>query len=149
MKKADVLWNVLLYVCLMGFFLLMKVLGLHTVLSLRYFNLVIHFSIVYMAMKAFRARAHSDFSFLETALAGVRASVPAVIFFALSIFAYLRFIDTGFMDHIRDTAPMGEFMSPPLIVVALAAEGLVASFFNAYVGMRLIAAQEKVGFPSL
>jgi hypothetical protein len=150
MKKSDALWNTLLFGSLMGYFLLMKALGLHQLLGLRYLNLFIHIGIVYLAMRSYRAHIHEEgFSFLETAMVGVRASLPAIVLFALFQFTYLRFIDPAFMTHIKDTAPMGHFLTPAIVTLGLFAEGILATFFNSYVCMRFIAAKEKAKFPAL
>lgn len=150
MKKSDILWNALLFSTLLGYFLLMKVLGLHQILSLRYLNLVFHFGIIYLAMRQYRAHIHSPgFSFLDTGMVGIRASVPAILLFAVFQFVYLRFLNPDFMQVVISNSPMGLFMSPAIVAVALAAEGLVATFFNSYVAMRLIAGQEKAAFPKL
>ena len=149
MKRSDIVWNVALLTSLTGYFMLMKLLGLHQILGLRYLNLLFELGIVYMAMKSFRAHTKHPFSFMETAMVGVRATVPAVLLFAGFQFAYLRFIDPAFMTVIKETAPMGEYMTPPLAALSIAAEGILMTFFSAYVGMRLLAAQEHSKFPAL
>jgi hypothetical protein len=149
MKKADVLWNTILFFSLTIYFMVMKVMGLHTVLGLRFANLAFHFAIVYMAMRRFRAHADGPLEFWDTTVAGIRACVPAVVLFGFFQYLNLRVFDPGFMAYIQDNAPMGAFLSPPLVAVALIAEGLVGTFFSAYIGMRLIAVQEKAKFPTL
>ncbi|HEX2899869.1 MAG TPA: DUF4199 domain-containing protein [Bacteroidia bacterium] len=149
MKKSDIIWNVALLGSLTGYFMLMKLLGLHQILGLRYLNLLFQLVIVYMAMKSYRSHTTHPFSFLDTAMAGVRASVPAVILFAGFQFVFLRWIDPGFMLIVKETAPMGDYLSPALAALAIAAEGVLMAFFSAYVGMRLLAAQEHAKFPAL
>jgi hypothetical protein len=149
MKKAFVLWNFLLFASLTGYFFLMRLLGLHDILELRYLNLFFTFGIVYVAMKQYRAHTSEAFSFWATAMAGARAAIPAVVGFALFQFFYLRFMDPAFMAYIKAVTPMGEFLSPPVLAWFLVAEGVLGTFFSAYVGMRLIAAQEKAKFPAL
>jgi hypothetical protein len=149
MKKSDFVWNGLFLGSLIGYFLCMKLLGLHQILSLRYLNGIFELVIIYYAMKAYRAHTDEDFSFGRTAAAGLRASIPAVLLFALFQFTYLRFIDPDFMLYIKATAPLGVYMTPPLVALGLAAEGLLMAFFSAYVGMRFLAAREHARFPAL
>jgi hypothetical protein len=149
MKKAIVLWNSLLLGTLVGYFFAMKLLGLYTILELRYLNLFFTFGIIYLAMKNYRAHTGEAFSFGATAMAGIKAAVPAVLAFGLFQFFYLRFMDPQFMAYIKAVTPMGEYLSPPVLGCALVAEGLLGTFFSAYVGMRLLAAQERAKFPAL
>jgi hypothetical protein len=149
MKKADIIWNGLLLGSLLGYFMLMKVLGLHQILGLRYVNVVFQLGVVYFAMKSFRHHSTQPFSFMETSMAGLRACVPAVLLFAVFQFLYLRFLDPDFMLYIKATAPMGVYLMPALVALGIAAEGLLMGFFSAYVGMRFLAAQEHTKFPAL
>src|SRR5688572_26478219 len=115
MKKSDALWNTLLFGSLMGYFLLMKALGLHQLLGLSNLKLVIPIGIVYVAMRCYDVHIHEEgFSCLEPAMVGVPASLLAIVLFALLLFTYLRIIDPAFMTHITDTAPMGHFLTPAI-----------------------------------
>ena len=148
MKKSDILWNVLLFSSLMAYFMIMKFLGLHRILSLSYVNLAIHLAIVYFAMHAYRTHIHSKaFSFMDTAMVGVRATLPAITLFSVFQFIYLRFLDPDFLNYIQSVTLMGEYLTPAIIAAGLMATGLVATFFNSYIGMRFIAAQEHAKFP--
>ncbi len=151
MKKQDFLFGLLMFLGFLGYFYLMKVAGLYQNINLRFLNFFIHFGVVFLAMKAYRHRIGEEapFSFMNTFMAGVKASIPAVVGFALFQYFYLKFLDPGFMVYLVNNAPMGDWLNPGFVGLTLFAEGMVGTFFSSYAGMRLIAAQEHQEFPAL
>lgn len=150
MKKMDFYFGGMMFLCLMGFFFLMKALGLATNLNLRMINFIIQFTLVFYAMRMYRRSVRPEaFSFGNTFLAGVRASVPAVLGFALFQLLYLKFLNPGFMLYIEQTAPFGEYLSPGAVALLLVFEGMTGALFSAYVGMRILAMQKHEKFSGL
>ena len=144
MKKIVWYYSGLLLIGLFSFFFVMKFFGLYTNVNLRVLNIIIHGSVVYFAMKAFRKTQSGSFNFLEVFMVGFRTSIVPVLVFAFFQFIYLQFLNPQFFDYIQETAIMGSMLSPLKASIFLVFEGLGVAMLTAYVGMRTLTIQENV-----
>lgn len=144
MKRLELKYGLFMFLGFVAFFIAMKGLGLYTNLNLRVFNILIHGSFAFLAMRAFRFHNPEPFEFLTTFAVGFRTSVIAVASFALFQFIYLQFLDPSFMTYVHQNAIMGSYLSPAFASVFLVIEGLGVTIFTSYVGMRMLTVTENV-----
>ena len=144
MKRLELKYGLFMFLGFVAFFIAMKGLGLYTNLNLRVFNILIHGTFAFLAMRAFRSHNPEPFEFLTTFAVGFRTSMVAVASFALFQFIYLQFLDPGFMTYVQQNAIMGHYLSPAFASVFLVIEGLGVTIFTSYVGMRLLTVTENV-----
>ena len=105
------------------FFLLMKLVGLVTIVELRFFNFFIMFiGIRYKLLEARRAN-NGKLEYLQAMLTGFLTSLFTAIFFAVFIFIYLN-IDHSFLEFIKATQPFGSYISPASASIITVIEGV-------------------------
>ncbi|HPI79704.1 MAG TPA: DUF4199 domain-containing protein, partial [Cyclobacteriaceae bacterium] len=81
---------------LIGFFLIMKLVGLGHIVELRVLNLIILSLGIYYALKNFR-RVHSDrLNYFRGLITGVSTAAVGSLVFALFLFVYMK-LDTAMM----------------------------------------------------
>ena len=144
MKKHAILYGLIMLFGFICFFFVMKTAGLYTKIELRVFNFLIHGTVVFLAIRAYRKRNTSGFDYLKTFSIGFFTSLIGVISFALFQFFYLQFIEPGFMETIRQQAILGNLLSPFNASIFLTMEGIGVSLFTSYIGMRFFTALENV-----
>jgi hypothetical protein len=144
MKRIELKFGLYMFLGFLAFFFTMKGLDLYTNVNLRVFNVLIHGSFAFLAMRAFRFHNPDAFEYLTTFAVGFRTSLIAVIGFAIFQFVYLQFLNPGFMDHVHQNALMGDYLTPAFASLVLVMEGLGVTVFTSYVGMRLLTVSEAV-----
>lgn len=144
MKNSELKYGIYMFLGFVAFFFTMKALGLYTNINLRGFNVLIHGTFAFLAMRAFRLHNAEPFEFLTTFAVGFRTSMVAVIGFALFQFIYLQFLDPSFMEYVHQNALMGSYLTPAFASIVLVVEGLGVSIFTSYVGMRFLTVTEAV-----
>ena len=93
------------------FFLLMKLLGLVTIVELRFLNFVIIFiGIRYMLLEA-RRQNQGKLEYLSGMLTGFLTAFCISLFFAVFLVLYLYF-DKNFMAYLKVTQPFGSYLTP-------------------------------------
>lgn len=147
MNTNEIRYGILMLAGFIGFFFLMKALGLYTQVELRALNIVIHGAVVYAAMRAYRKTVGGEFKYLPTFAVGMRTSIIPVLAFAFFQYIYLTLIEPSYMAYIHDNAVLGHLLTPYTASLFLILEGFGVSIFTSYVGMRLLTIQENV--PSL
>ena len=101
MKNSNIafLYAFLTTVALVGYFLLMRVLGLAEHTTLRLFNFVILFVGVYKSITTFKEMIGDDFSYFRGLAMGMKMVLLTAVFFVASILLYYLF-DASFVNNI-------------------------------------------------
>ncbi len=106
------------------YFLLMRVLGLHEVLPLRFLNGLIMAGGIYLALKHYRDLAGNHFHYLPALGLGLRTTAVGVGGFMLFMYVYLTYLDPGFMEYLASQQRMGKELNRFSASIALFLEGM-------------------------
>lgn len=122
---------------LIGFFVLMFVLGFGHVIELRLLNLIILAVGVYFALQKYKATHGASINYFMALATGVSTAAIGSGVFALFLFIFLR-VDTGFMEWIIANEPMGRFMNPYIASFIVALEGVFSGLLVTFVLINYI-----------
>ncbi|MES2627351.1 MAG: hypothetical protein V4616_00150 [Bacteroidota bacterium] len=120
---------------LIGYFLLMQLVGLAYILELRLFNLLIVIGGIVLALDRYRSVTNEHMEYLTGYGIGSSLTVVAVGIFTLFLGFYLSF-DHAFMQHIKDTALMGSYLDPSTAAFAVLGEGLSSGVIGSFALMQ-------------
>lgn len=138
MKKIILEYGVFLFMCLLGFFLFMAIVGLVSNVNLRYFNSIIHLAIIYMAINTYYSESKSSsINYLKGITVGMLTSLFGISIFVAFQVVHLYF-NASFLQEIQSTVMFANEMNPLTIGLAIFAEGLVMSFIGSYLIVRYI-----------
>src|SRR3954468_18488520 len=116
---------------IIGFFLLMKLFNLNTIVELRFLNvLIILVGVRYVLLRK-RNENNGKLEYLNGMMSGFMTAFLSAVIFAIFIFIYLN-IDAGFMLYLRSSQPFGNYLTPAsatlITVLEGAASGAIISF---------------------
>jgi hypothetical protein len=116
---------------LIGYFLIMHMLGLTHYIQLRLFNFVILFAGVFFAIKkdAKHSYEYSDFRALGP---GCLTALTAISIFAMFLYLFLA-LDDGLMAEISRNSSVGSFLNPETAAIGVFAEGMASGMIMAFV----------------
>ncbi|HEY5692713.1 MAG TPA: DUF4199 domain-containing protein [Cyclobacteriaceae bacterium] len=126
---------------LIGFFLIMKLVGLSHHVELRLLNLFILSGGVYMALKRFKA-SHSDrLNYFRGLITGVATAAIGSLVFAFFLFLYMQ-LDSEMMQFIIENEPMGRYMNPYIASFIVALEGVFSGLLVTFVLINYVSTDE-------
>jgi len=126
---------------LIGYFLLMKLLGLSNHIELRLLNLVILITGVYYALRKFR-RTHQDhLNYFRALITGVATAALGSFIFALFLFLYMK-LDADMMKSIIENEPMGRFLNPYMAAFIVALEGVFSGLLVTFILINYVNTDE-------
>lgn len=120
---------------LIGYFLLMRALGLATVPEWR----VLNFAIVFIGVASVHRYLfikHGPFSYLQGWLTGIRMSALSVIAFMLFMTFYGTALDPAFMDEVMLNSAWGGQLSGLQVGIATTFEGLASCVMISFISMQ-------------
>lgn len=120
---------------LIGYFVLMQIIGLAYILELRIFNLLIVIAGIVMAIDKYRAVTNEHMEYLTGYGIGSSTTIVAVFIFSLFLGFYLSF-DHAFMQHIRTTGLMGHYLDPATAAFAVFGEGIASGVIASFALMQ-------------
>jgi len=118
------------------FFLLMKLMGLVTVVELRFFNFFIMFLGIRYALLQSRRLNDGKLEYLRGMLTGFLTAFFTSVFFAAFLVLYLM-IDSPFMNYLKVTQPFGSYLSPGSAALVTIIEGIAAGAIVSFAMMHL------------
>ena len=138
MKQLALRFGLWMMTGFMVFFLLMHLLGLSENYHLRVLNGLIHLSIIYMAIRAFRSKYPETVSnYVSGTAMGMYVSAVGVAGFSIFMILFLSF-SPGFLHQLRETMPMGDYLTPITASLFIFMEGIVISLIGSYILTRVI-----------
>ncbi len=126
--------GILTAIGLIGYFLLMKALGLTYLMELRLFNFVILLVGVIWSMRLHSKNSTENYNYFETLGNGCITVLIAVVPFSAFIYIYLSY-DTETMLMLKGNALMGNFLTPETAGIGVLAEGLSSGMIMAYIAL--------------
>ncbi|MDX5429030.1 MAG: hypothetical protein LPK46_11215 [Bacteroidota bacterium] len=133
-RKLSLRFALFIYLGIVVFFLIMKVLGLESFTELRVFNFVIVLYGLY-----FLVRKNMDIhgtDYFENLFLAFRTSALSILFTIISLILYLSWIDPAFMRVLEDSLLWGRDLSVIQVAMAIGVEGLASSFILAFMVMQ-------------
>src|SRR5436190_1573079 len=116
---------------LIGFFMLMKLLNLITIVELRFINVVIILYGVRHVLIQYRDDHQNNLEYLQGMMTGFMTAFLSAVIFSAFIFVYLN-LDSGFMNYLRQTQAFGSYLTPAssalVTLIEGAASGAIVTF---------------------
>jgi hypothetical protein len=110
--RQSMSYGIIAGICYILFFLLMRAVGLMAHFELRHVNLLIMTGFTIAALAKVNGKTRNKLEFLTgLGIAMLVAGVSFAIFGAFMFF-YLKYLDPAFMQHLIQTAPFGEYLTP-------------------------------------
>lgn len=135
-KNKIILKNAfLIFAGIVGFFFMMKFSGLENISELRLLNFVF---VLWGINKAIKTNiiANKESLYFENLIIGAGTSILAVGMTILGLIIYVSFIDSAFMTILENSSFWGKDLSLPLVVFALAIEGIASSVTCSFILMQ-------------
>lgn len=126
---------------LIGFFLIMKLVGLSHIVELRLLNLFILTGGVYMALKRFKHTHEDRLNYFRGLVTGVATAAVGSLVFALFLFLYMK-LDTSMMQFIIENEPMGRYMNPYIAAFIVALEGVFSGLLVTFILINYVSTDE-------
>jgi hypothetical protein len=121
---------------LIGYFLLMKLVGLHQIAELRMLNLIILIAGVWLAIRSYKRKTDDEMDYLQGFGIGMLTSAVSVIIFSVFIFIYLNFLDPAFMETLKQNEAFGQYLNPYMAAVAIFFEGMGSALILSFIIMQ-------------
>lgn len=125
---------------LIGYFLIMQILGYAHVVELRLLNLFILVAGVWYALKRFR-ETHPEMSYFRALVTGVATAAIGALSFAAFLFIYMISND-ALMQAIVENEPMGRFLNPYIVACIVALEGLFSGLLVTFILINYVETAE-------
>jgi hypothetical protein len=126
---------------LIGFFLVMKLVGLSHHVELRLLNLFILTGGVYVALKKFKQTHEDRLNYFRGLITGVATSAVGSLVFDLFLFLYMQ-LDSDMMQFIIDNEPMGRYMNPYIASFIVALEGVFSGLLVTFILINYVSTDE-------
>lgn len=142
MNSSSPMWNIGLRVglitsaALLAYFFLMKLLGLHLILELRFFNVVILGVGVCVGLAKLKRQFPKGEYYLQGLGEGFFISVVATIPFAVIISCYTLFVDSELLQQVATTYSRSFYINALTIFIGLAAEGIASGTIIGFCAMQ-------------
>ncbi|HMP99293.1 MAG TPA: hypothetical protein PKC24_05880 [Cyclobacteriaceae bacterium] len=135
-------YGIFLAIGLTIYFILMKLVGLVHITELRILNVFILIWALWGCLKGIQQSAEGT-NYFKNLISGVLTATVGVGLFALFLFFYMSFIDTGLMDSIRENEAMGRFLNPYMISFIILLEGVFSGLLFTFILNNYLEHQEE------
>lgn len=125
----------LIYIGIVLFFFLMKILNLDEAAELRFLNFIFVLWGVNKAIKM-NITLNKETSYIDNLSVGIGTSIFAVGLTILGLIVYINFINPDFMKVLENSFLWGKQLTLPLMVFALAIEGIASSVICSFILMQ-------------
>lgn len=138
MRKIALKYGLWMLTGFIAFFLLMHLFGLSQNYNLRMLNGVIHLGIITMAIRDFRQLHKNTIdNYVSGVAMGMYASLVGVVGFTIFMILFLA-LSPGFMEVIKASMPMGDYLNPVTTSLFILVEGTAISLIGSYIITRVI-----------
>lgn len=117
------------------YFFAMKLMGLENISELRFLNFLF---VVWGINSAIKSNIHKnqDTFYISNLFIGVATSILAVGIILIGLITYVSIIEPGFITVLEHSFLWGSNLSLPLIVFAIAIEGIASSVICSFILMQ-------------
>lgn len=139
MERVGIKYGVLTAAGLIGYFVIMMLLGLTDVIELRFLNGVIMAIGVTLAIRAYKISVNGHIAYLQGFGVGTITAVVATTLFAALMVLYIKIAGEGLVSTLSTQRYLGErVMSTPGVVVfiVLMLEGVISGVMISFIAMQ-------------
>jgi len=142
-QNMAIRYGLMTTVWLIGYFLIMKLVGLVHILELRTLNFMFLVGGIYLAIR--RYKKHNDSTtYLQGIGIGILTSAVAVLPFALFIFVYLQ-LDQGLLNYIREQDQFGQHLNSYILAFIVGLEGFFSGMILTFIIMQYMRKSHSKG----
>ncbi|MDP3555975.1 MAG: DUF4199 domain-containing protein [Bacteroidota bacterium] len=131
---------------LIFYFILMRLLNLHHVIELHYFNIVVLFFGLRYAIKRIISR-NGEIRYFEGLKSGVVVTLISIFIFNVFMLLYETIIDPSFLEFLRENIVQGHSFSSQQVIInvigILTIEGLSSGFIMTFSLMQYYKAESS------
>ncbi len=117
------------------YFLLMYSAGLGTMTIFRLFNVLIIFGVIFAYL--YESKKDESFDYFSGYGKGLQITGIGVFLFALFM-GFYTFINVDFLEVIKQSEGLGQYINPFTIMVAVLMEGLGMGLLSTYLSMQFL-----------
>ncbi len=143
MKSIILRYGLLLALVLLVLFSLALAAGFLENPTLRVFNGVFHFGLIYMAVRKYRVAKGTDWNYASGTGVGVLAGMLGTLIFAIAVGLFLAARPEVLADIAANTH-VAQYLNPLTAALVLCVEGFAVTVFSSYFSMRLVDADRSV-----
>lgn len=136
LDKYTLKYSLLTVAALIGFFFLMKAVGLVHNFNLRMLNALIMGTGVYLCLRNLKRREKGHLDYLTGYGIGAIMSLIVAVLFAAFVGLYIN-IDTAFMEAIKEKEPMGIYLNRFAVVIVIFIEAMSSGVIFTFSFMQL------------
>ena len=130
--------GLVMFACLVIFFLIMHVLNLSKLYHFRIFNGVIHIIFMTSSIRAFLKHQSEDYNYLSGVGIGIVTSMIGIVLFCIFQLVFLA-LNPEFMTSLQENVPyIGEHLTPFTAALSIFMEAVAISLIGSYVIMRIL-----------
>ncbi len=126
---------------LIGYFVIMKLVGLGNHVELRLLNLFILVGGIYLALKKFKETHGQHINYFRALVTGVATAAVASLVFALFLFIYMV-ADKSMMQWIIENEPMGRYLNPYIAAFIVLLEGVFSGLLVTFILINYVTTDE-------
>ncbi|MBX0335449.1 DUF4199 domain-containing protein [Pontibacter sp. HSC-14F20] len=145
MEKIGLKYGLFTALSLIGYFLLMKLIGLEHIIELRFLNGLIMAVGVTLAIRAFKKMRQGNIGYFEGLGAGIITSVLATVLFAVFMVVYIKAFDDRLLKVLAGEQFFGDRMAitPGIVIfMVLMLEGVISGFMVSFIAMQWFKRQD-------
>lgn len=139
MEKISLKYGLLTAAGLIGYFLLMNLIGLEHILELRFLNAVIMAIGIVLALRAFKRAKQGNIGYLSGLGTGFLTSLVATLIFSSFMLLYIKAFDDSLMEVLTQNRMVGERIAstPGLVIfMVLMLEGVISGAMIGFIAMQ-------------
>ncbi len=137
MTASKIIWvqTFKIYLCIIVYFLLMKLLGLDDVVELRLVNFIF---VLWGVNGAVRKNVHinKEYDYFQNISISLSTASLAVILSTVSLAIYLQFISPSFIKVLETSFVWGNNLTAPMAVFAVFFEGMGSAVITSFIIMQ-------------
>lgn len=131
--KRQLKYGILIFLSLVGYYMIMKAFNLHENLWLRGLN----FAIVFFWLYQLTNNKDKSTGYLRQFGNNLIAAASGVAMFSISIFIYLTWINPEFLNVLSESWMFSQFLSPGMVSAAIFIEGFASSVILSLIVMQV------------
>lgn len=132
-KSTALRYGSILSLGLIALFFIMQLSGLTNMLAFRLLDVILIYAVVGFSLRHYQHTTMDGHSYLKNLGLGAATSFFGMLFFALFMVLYLSVLNPGYMEYLRENAPMGPHLNPYIIAVLLLVTGVAAGMLSGYI----------------
>ncbi|MBJ6117980.1 DUF4199 domain-containing protein [Pontibacter sp. BT310] len=139
MEKIALKYGLLTAIGLIGYFFVMKAIGLSHIVELRFLNSVILTIGIVMTLRGLKRAKKEHFGYLSGLGAAFLTSVVATIIFSAFMLIYIKTFDDSLLTVLSHNSMVGERVSstPGLVIfMVLMLEGVISGAMIGFIAMQ-------------